>query len=97
MTVPGGYVTAQFTPADLVAITAAYDQLFALSAGLPGHEAQLRAQLLNLTPGRAAVGSLVTLGGIVSYLYRPDLPPGDYTRLIVESALQATHYRELGR
>lgn len=94
MALPGGHTTAQLSAADRIALTAAYDQLFGIASGLPDREAPLRDQLLALTPGRAAVGGLVTFGGIVSYLYG-DVPHTDLAREILLSSLGATHYPEL--
>jgi hypothetical protein len=98
MTEPGGpYTTVELSTADVIAVTAAYDQLFAMAAGLQEDKADLRALLLGLPPGRAAVAALVTLGAMIAYLQRPNIPDTDLVRQIVFSALEATHYQELGR
>ncbi len=95
MDLTGPYTTIALTVTDRLAMTAAYDQFFRVASGLPAHQDQLRDTLTALSPGRAAVAGLVTLGGMTSFLYRPDVPPTDYVRQILHSSLQATHYPEL--
>lgn len=97
MELPGlPYGTAELSTADRIALTAAYDQLFTVTAQLhTAADSEVRATLLGLNAGRAAVTALTALCGLVSYLGMPHQAIKPELRRIILAAAYAGQYREL--